>query len=89
MNVQLQQEKTSLGEEVTRLQKQLEVIQTQRGGEGGALAALNEELERLREELKEATALRKKMEEEHGSEKLGLQQVRGIHTGGFWVIVPH
>lgn len=75
-NEQLLVVNTSLGSEVSKLQKQLEQIQSQRGGEGGQLTSLQEELERLREELKEASAQRNKMEEEHSTEKQGLQQVR-------------
>ncbi|CAJ1069869.1 unconventional myosin-Vb isoform X4 [Xyrichtys novacula] len=73
-NEQLLQQNSSLGSEVTRLQKQLEMIRSQQGEGGGQLASLSEELERLREELKEAQAQKKKMEEEYGSEKLTLQQ---------------
>ncbi|XP_077944664.1 unconventional myosin-Vb isoform X6 [Gasterosteus aculeatus] len=60
-----------------KLQKQLEEVQSRQGGAGGAggaqLSSLQEELDRLREELQEASAQRKRMEEEHGKEKTGLQ----------------
>lgn len=65
---------TSLGSEVNKLQKELEQVRSQQGG-GGQLTSLQEELDRLREELQEASAQRKRLEEEHGTEKLGLQQV--------------
>uniref|UniRef100_A0A4W6FBV1 Myosin VB n=1 Tax=Lates calcarifer TaxID=8187 RepID=A0A4W6FBV1_LATCA len=72
-NEQLQMVNASLGSEVTKLQKQLEVIRGQQG-DGGQLTSLQDELERLREELQEAQAERKRMEEEHSTEKLSLQQ---------------
>lgn len=72
-NEQLVLVNTSLGAEVNKLQKQLEQVRSQQG-EGGQLTSLQEELERLREELQEASAQRKKLEEEHSNEKLGLQQ---------------
>ncbi|KAM6976063.1 unconventional myosin-Vb isoform 1-T1 [Tautogolabrus adspersus] len=72
-NEQLLHQNSSLGSEVNKLQKQLELMKSQQV-EGGQLLSLQEELERLREELKEANAERKRMEEEHGSEKLTLQQ---------------
>ncbi|XP_041816149.1 unconventional myosin-Vb isoform X1 [Chelmon rostratus] len=72
-NEQLLMVNTSLGSEVNKLQKQLELVRGQQGG-GGQLTTLQEELERLRRELQEALAQRKKLEEEHSNEKLGLQQ---------------
>lgn len=55
-------------------------MQSRQGGAGGAggaqLSSLQEELDRLREELQEGSAQRKRMEEEHGKEKTGLQLVR-------------
>uniref|UniRef100_UPI0037E8FDDE unconventional myosin-Vb isoform X3 n=1 Tax=Semicossyphus pulcher TaxID=241346 RepID=UPI0037E8FDDE len=72
-NEQLLLQNSSLGSEVNKLQKQLEQVRSQQEG-GGQLASLQEELERLREELKEASVQRKKLEEEHGSEKQTLQQ---------------
>ncbi|XP_070845073.1 unconventional myosin-Vb [Chaetodon trifascialis] len=71
-NEQLQVVNTNLGSEVSKLQKQLEQVRSQQGG--GQLMSLQEELERLRQELQEASAQRKKLEEEHSSEKLGLEQ---------------
>ncbi|XP_062414842.1 unconventional myosin-Vb isoform X2 [Pungitius pungitius] len=60
-----------------KLQKQLEQVKTQQGEAGGAggaqVSSLQEELDRLKEELQEASAQRKRMEEEHGNEKTGLQ----------------
>ncbi|XP_049460223.1 unconventional myosin-Vb isoform X2 [Epinephelus fuscoguttatus] len=70
---QLVQVNTSLSSEVDKLQKQLEHVRSQQVG-GGQLTSLQEELERLREELQEAIAHRKRLEEEHSTEKLGLQQ---------------
>lgn len=80
-NEQLLLVNTSLGTEVDKLQKQLEQVRSQQGG-GGQLTSLQEELEMLREELQEATAQRKKLEEEHGTEKSELQQVRADKTPG-------
>ncbi|KAK5623619.1 Unconventional myosin-Vb [Crenichthys baileyi] len=70
---QLLTENTSLGSEVTKLQKELELIQNQQP-DGGQMVSLQEELKRLQEELQEAHTQRKRMEEEHGSEKLSLTQ---------------
>ncbi|XP_070707241.1 unconventional myosin-Vb [Pempheris klunzingeri] len=64
---------SSLDSEVNKLQKELERVRSQQGG-GARLETLQEELGRLEEELQEASAQRKRLEEEHGSEKLGLQQ---------------
>ncbi|XP_017163246.1 unconventional myosin-Vb isoform X3 [Poecilia reticulata] len=72
-NEQLVTVNASLGSEVTKLQKQLEQIRIQQP-DGGQVESLQEEVERLREELQEAQAHRKRMEEEHGSEKLSLNQ---------------
>ncbi|KAM4719666.1 unconventional myosin-Vb isoform 3-T3 [Anableps anableps] len=72
-NEQLVTVNVSLGSEVTKLQKQLEQVRSQQP-DGGRLASLQDELERLREELQDAHAHRKRMEEEHGSEKLSLTQ---------------
>ena len=60
--------------EVIKLRKELEQVRGPRG-EGGQLTSLQAELEKLRAELQEAHAVRKKMEEEHGSEKMTLEQV--------------
>ncbi|XP_060917901.1 unconventional myosin-Vb isoform X5 [Labrus mixtus] len=79
-NEQLVQQNSGLGLEVNKLQKQLELMKSQQV-EGGQLLSLQEELERLREELKDTNAERKRMEEEHGSEKLTLQQrVKELET---------
>lgn len=80
-NEQLQQVNVTLGSEVNKLQKQLEQARGQQAG-GGQLTSLQEELERLREELQEAEACNKKLEEEHGTEKQSLQQVRAEETAG-------
>ncbi|KAM8829263.1 unconventional myosin-Vb isoform 4-T4 [Spinachia spinachia] len=58
-----------------KLQKQLEQVKSQQGEAGGGaqLSSLQEELDRLRQELQEATAQRKRTEEEHRNEKTGLQ----------------
>ncbi|XP_036972614.1 unconventional myosin-Vb isoform X2 [Acanthopagrus latus] len=72
-NEQLQQVNITLGSEVNKLQKQLEQARSQQAG-GGQLTSLQEELDRLREELQEALAHNKKLEEEHGTEKQSLQQ---------------
>lgn len=65
----------TLGSEMDKLQKQLEQVRSEQHG-GGQLISLQEELERSREQLQEASALRKKMEEEHSMEKQELEQVR-------------
>lgn len=86
-NEQLLLVNTSLGSEVDKLHKQLEQVRSQQGG-GGQLTSLQEELERMREELQEALVQRKKLEEEHSTEKLGLQQVRRDETPGVLFMVP-
>ncbi|KAL0965691.1 hypothetical protein UPYG_G00284510 [Umbra pygmaea] len=72
-NEQLSLAKSSLDTEVNKLQKELEVMRS-RQGDGSQLTSLQDELEKLRAELREAHAQRKKMEEEHGSEKMGLEK---------------
>ncbi|XP_041825966.1 unconventional myosin-Vb isoform X2 [Melanotaenia boesemani] len=72
-NEHLQTTNSCLGSEVSKLQKELEQVRGQQSG-GGRLASLEEELERLREELQEAHAHRKQLEEEHSSEKVELTQ---------------
>uniref|UniRef100_A0A673CDP7 Unconventional myosin-Vb n=1 Tax=Sphaeramia orbicularis TaxID=375764 RepID=A0A673CDP7_9TELE len=62
---------TTLGTEVNKLQKELEHVRSQQG-DGNQITSLQDELERLRAELREAYAQRKRLEEEHNSEKLGL-----------------
>lgn len=79
-NEQLLTANASLGSEVTKLQKELEQIRSQQP-DGGQVVSLQEEVELLREELQEAHALRKRIEEELGSEKMSLVQVR--LTGAF------
>lgn len=76
-NEQLQTVNTSLGSEVNKLQKQLELLRSQHE-DGGQLRSLEEELERLRTELEEAHALRKRLEEEHSNEKMDLTQVSPV-----------
>lgn len=78
-NDQLQQVNVSLGSEVEKLQKQLERARDLQGGDS-QLTSLQEELDKMREQLDEASLQKKKMEEEHSTEKLDLQQVRG-HDG--------
>ncbi|XP_056289192.1 unconventional myosin-Vb [Pseudoliparis swirei] len=78
-NDQLLQVNSGLGSEVNKLQKQLEQVKSRQvagGGAGGGaqISSLQEELDRLREELQEASAQRKRMEEDHGNEKMSLQQ---------------
>ncbi|KAM3599551.1 uncharacterized protein V6R79_007865 [Siganus canaliculatus] len=72
-NEQLQQVNLSLGSEVTKLQKRLEETKSQMK-DGGQLTSLQEEVQRLKEELQEASDRSKQQEEEHSSEKLELQQ---------------
>ncbi|XP_053196653.1 unconventional myosin-Vb-like [Scomber japonicus] len=71
-NDQLMVTNSSLGSEVTKLQEQLEHLRSHQ--DEGQLTSLQEELQRLREELQEAHALRKKLQEEHSTEKLQLQE---------------
>lgn len=75
-NSQLQQVNVSLGSEVEQLQKQLEQARALQGGDN-QLFSLHEEMDKMREQLEEASLQKKKMEEEHSTEKLDLQQVRG------------
>ncbi|XP_035803218.1 unconventional myosin-Vb isoform X2 [Amphiprion ocellaris] len=72
-NEQLQTVNVSLGSEVTKLQKELQVMRSQQE-DGGRLHSLQDELQRLQEELQEAHGQRRTLEEEHGAEKLSLQQ---------------
>ncbi|KAM9841203.1 unconventional myosin-Vb [Aulostomus maculatus] len=72
-NEQLLLTNTTLGSEVTRLQQLLQQARS-RQGDGGQLMSLQEELERLRAELQEAQTQRRRQEEEHQAEKLGLTQ---------------
>ncbi|XP_030598525.1 unconventional myosin-Vb isoform X2 [Archocentrus centrarchus] len=72
-NEQLQMVNASLGSEVNKLQKQLELLCSQQE-DGGQLRSLEEELEQLRTQLEEAHALRKRLEEEHSNEKMDLTQ---------------
>ncbi|XP_053267355.1 unconventional myosin-Vb isoform X1 [Pleuronectes platessa] len=72
-NEQLQSVNVSMESEVVKLRKELEQVRGPRG-EGGQLTSLQAELEKLRAELQEAHAVRKKLEEEHGSEKMSLEQ---------------
>lgn len=74
-NEQLLVVNTSLGSEVDKLQKQLEQVRSQQVG-GGQLISLQDELEKMREELEEASVKRKKLEEQHSTEKLELEQVK-------------
>ncbi|XP_042338918.1 unconventional myosin-Vb-like, partial [Plectropomus leopardus] len=72
-NEQLLQVNSSLSSEVSKLHKQLEQVQSQQAG-GGQLSSLQEELDRLRDQLQEAAAERKILEDQHSTEKLNLQQ---------------
>lgn len=66
--------------EVSKLQKELETARV-RKGETTQLSSLQDELEKLRAELVDAHAQRKKLEEEHSTEKLGLEQVNSKAEG--------
>ncbi|XP_072310240.1 unconventional myosin-Vb isoform X2 [Eucyclogobius newberryi] len=72
-NEQLVVVNASLGSDVAKLQKELEQIRSKKG-DSSQVMSLQDELERLRAELEDAHAQRKRLEEEHGSEKLGLEQ---------------
>ncbi|KAL2100115.1 hypothetical protein ACEWY4_004509 [Coilia grayii] len=63
----------ALNTEVTKLHKELDTMRS-RQGNNTQVASLQEELERLRAELEEAHAHRKRLEEEHSNEKQGLEQ---------------
>lgn len=67
---------TVLVTEVSKLQKELETARSQKS-EPTQLSSLQDELEKLRAELQAAHAQREKLEEEHSTEKLGLEQVNG------------
>uniref|UniRef100_A0AAR2LGT4 Unconventional myosin-Vb n=1 Tax=Pygocentrus nattereri TaxID=42514 RepID=A0AAR2LGT4_PYGNA len=81
-NEQLSVTNISLGTEVNKLQKELETLRS-RQGDNTQVTSLQEELEKLRAALQEAHTQRKKLEEEHSSEKLDLEQVRV--TGNTWL----
>ncbi|KAJ8338766.1 hypothetical protein SKAU_G00355520 [Synaphobranchus kaupii] len=70
---QLSVANSTLGTEVTRLQKEMDKMRS-RQGDGNQLTSLQEELERLRAELQEAHAHRKRIEEEYSSEKESLEE---------------
>ncbi|XP_035995762.1 unconventional myosin-Vb isoform X2 [Fundulus heteroclitus] len=72
-NEQLLSTNSALGSEVAKLQKELQVMRSHKP-DGGQVVALQQEVEALQEALQEAQAQRKRMEEEHGSEKLSLAQ---------------
>nr|XP_057913382.1 unconventional myosin-Vb isoform X2 [Doryrhamphus excisus] len=72
-NEQLLQANTTLGSELSRLQKQLQQARSQQG-DATQLSVLQAELERLRAELVEAKAQRSRLEEDHLTQKLGLTQ---------------
>uniref|UniRef100_A0A8C6UTR1 Unconventional myosin-Vb n=1 Tax=Neogobius melanostomus TaxID=47308 RepID=A0A8C6UTR1_9GOBI len=72
-NVQLATANASLGSEVNKLQKELEQMRS-RTDDSNQVTSLQDELERLKAELQEAHAQRKVLEEEHSTEKLGLEQ---------------
>ncbi|XP_055722481.1 unconventional myosin-Vb-like isoform X1 [Salvelinus fontinalis] len=72
-NEQLVVAKASLGSEVNKLQKELEMMRS-RQGDGSQLTSLQDELEKLRAELQEAHTHMKKLEEKHSNEKMGLEQ---------------
>ncbi|XP_066501626.1 unconventional myosin-Vb isoform X1 [Hoplias malabaricus] len=72
-NEQLSVTNAALGSEVNKLQKELETIRS-RQGDNTQLTSLQEELEKLRAALQEAHAQRKRMEDEHSSEKLELKE---------------
>ncbi|XP_026862383.2 unconventional myosin-Vb [Electrophorus electricus] len=72
-NEQLVVANTSLGTEVGKLQKELDVLRSHQGN-NNQLTSLQEEIERLRVELDEAHTQAKRLKEEHSSEKLGLEQ---------------
>lgn len=60
---------------MSKLQKELDQVRSLHG-DGSQLTSLQAELERLRVELSKAHAERKRIEEEHRSEKQDLEQVR-------------
>ncbi|KAK7895777.1 hypothetical protein WMY93_021102 [Mugilogobius chulae] len=72
-NEQLAIVNSSLGSEVSKLQKELEQFRSQKG-DNRQVMSLQEELEHLRAELEEARAEKKRLEEEHCTEKLSLEQ---------------
>ncbi|XP_061782613.1 unconventional myosin-Vb isoform X1 [Nerophis lumbriciformis] len=72
-NEQLLQTNTNLGSELSRLQKQLQQINSSQG-DTTQLSALQAELERLRAELAEAQEQKSKIVEDHRVEKLDLTE---------------
>ncbi|XP_054612287.1 unconventional myosin-Vb isoform X2 [Dunckerocampus dactyliophorus] len=72
-NEQLLQANTTLGSELSRLQKQLQQARSQQG-DATQLSVLQAELERLRAELVQAEAQRSRLEEDHRIEKQGLTE---------------
>uniref|UniRef100_A0A671RK40 Unconventional myosin-Vb n=1 Tax=Sinocyclocheilus anshuiensis TaxID=1608454 RepID=A0A671RK40_9TELE len=72
-NEQLVVTNTTLGSEVTKLQKEVETLRSRQTA-GTQVTSLQEELEKLRAELQEAHAQRKQIEEEFSNEKQGLEQ---------------
>uniref|UniRef100_A0A8C5BYA4 Myosin VB n=1 Tax=Gadus morhua TaxID=8049 RepID=A0A8C5BYA4_GADMO len=80
-NEQLLSHNNNLGSEVGKLQKELQQVRL-RHGDGNQLTSLQEELARLRAELKESHDLNQRQEAEHGSEKLVLTQVSGDSGSG-------
>ncbi|XP_063066308.1 unconventional myosin-Vb isoform X2 [Engraulis encrasicolus] len=70
---QLNVTNNALNTEVTKLHKELDVMRS-RQNNNTQMTSLQEELERLRAELEEAHAHRKRLEEEHSNEKQGLEQ---------------
>lgn len=73
-NEQLLTVNSSLGSEVTKLQKELDLVRAQQP-DGGRVLSLQEQVDRLQEELQEVQAEKKRLQEEHSSEKLSLMQV--------------
>ncbi|XP_029025243.1 unconventional myosin-Vb isoform X2 [Betta splendens] len=70
---QLQTVNSSLNTELSKLQKELQQLRSQQE-DGGQVTSLQDQLEKLRQKLQEVNAERKRLEEEHGAEKLDLTQ---------------
>lgn len=87
-NEQLLTVNTSLGSEVTKLQKELDLIRGQQV-DGDRVLSLQEQVERLQEELQEAQAERKRLLEEHSNEKMNLTQVWSRGRGLIYSLITN
>uniref|UniRef100_A0A8C9WB91 Myosin VB n=1 Tax=Scleropages formosus TaxID=113540 RepID=A0A8C9WB91_SCLFO len=78
LNEQLSTTNASLVAEISKLQKDLDLMRS-RQGDSNQLTSLQTELERLQAEVQEAHSEKKRLEEEYRSEKQELEQVRCVY----------